>query len=334
MKFLISLIVLSYTLNVFAISELDYKNEFKKVNYFTANMINGRFYSNKLNVYYKIHKNLNASNCLFILPGRSEPAQKYGELVYDLNQTDFGKTLNYFIIDHRGQGASDRMTDKHDLGYVDQFENYVTDLDYFLKRQTANFSCNKKFLFAHSMGAGIGLSFVVKNPNYFDALAISSPMLKIQTKPYPYAVAKTIVASMMAIGRGDEFAIGQKGYNPNDVFADNKFTTSEARFEMTMDLYKNNPVYQLGGVSNKWLFEVMNGTAKLRSKYSKIKAPMKLYRAGIELYSEPSEMHKLCEEALQCDEMVFPNSKHEVINDRDETRDQVISSMIELFSRF
>ena len=41
---------------------------------------------------------------LVISPGQGEPALKYAELVYDLKDTGY----DIFVIDHRGQGASDR----------------------------------------------------------------------------------------------------------------------------------------------------------------------------------------------------------------------------------
>ena len=321
--------------NAFAISELDYQKTFEnEVRPFVKTMQDGQFVSNGINIHYKTYLQDKAKYCMIILPGRSESAEKYGELVYDLKNSAVGSNLNFFVLDHRGQGSSDRMTDKLDMGYVDQFENYVSDLDYFLKNIVSQTFCQKKLMFAHSMGAGIGLSWVTGHGKYFDGLMISSPMLKIQTKPYSYAVAKSIVTAMMAIGKGDSFAIGQKPFNSNDDFDGNKFTTSKARFKMTMDLFEEYPKTKLGGVSNRWIYEVMKGTRKLRSNYSKIKIPMHLYRAGTELYSEPEEMQKLCAEALQCQEMLLSTSKHEVVNDSDENRDQVIQDIISFVDHF
>jgi lysophospholipase len=238
------------------------------------------------------------------------------------------------VLDHRGQGSSDRMDTKVEMGHVDQFENYVSDLDNFLNVVVTPHKCKKRFLFAHSMGAGIGLTWTLKNEKYFDGLMISSPMLKIQTRPYSYAVAKSIVTAMMAIGKGNEFALGQKPFNANEPFETNKFTSSKARFKMTMDLYSEYPQAKLGGVSNRWLYEVMNGTRKLRSQYKKFKTPIHLYRAGIELYSDAEEMQKFCNEALQCQEMLLDSSKHEVVNDSDDNRNLVLYDMVMFLDHF
>lgn len=334
MKALSLLFAFVFSTDLFAISESNYADVYQnKVLPLVRSMQEGTLYSNNLHLSYRTLIQPAARNCLIILPGRSESAVKYGEMVYDLiHNSEVGKKLNYFILDHRGQGSSDRMASPLDMGHVDHFEYYVSDLENFLKTIVDQASCDKKFLFAHSMGAGIGLSFLQNEPDYFSGLMISSPMLKIQTKPYKYFAARTIIKAMMLAGKSEDFSIGQVGYNPEDRFEDNRFTTSPIRFEMTMDLYRLFPETQLGGVSNRWLNEVMKGTRNLRKGYKSITAPMKLYRAGIELYSEPKEMNKMCLEAAHCDELVLPTSKHEVFNDRDENRDQVINSMIEFMT--
>lgn len=337
MKILLGMLCLLLSLNSFAISETNYKKNFIfKVIPFMAQMKDGNMKSSGLNIHYKtlINKIEKEPSCLVILPGRSESAEKYSEFVYDLSQTEFGKKTSYFILDHRGQGSSERMSSPSDLGNIDHFDNYVDDLSNFLNQVVDKASCKKKFLFAHSLGAGIGLAFSIDHPDYFNAVAISSPMLLIQTKPYPYLVAKSIVTSMVLAGQGDKFALGQSGFDSNSKFEDNKFTTSEARFQMTMDLFSLFPKTKLGGVSNRWIYEVMNGTARIRQHYKKITAPIAMYRAGIELYSEPNEMHKFCLEVPNCQEQVMLTSKHEVVNDRDENRDVVIKSILEFFQKY
>jgi lysophospholipase len=330
--FLFLLIVSSF--KIYAISELNYAIDFNVlVKPLLQSMVDGHFLSNKANIHYKTLIQEHATSCLIILPGRTEPSEKYAEFIYDINQTSLGHELNYFVMDHRGQGSSDRLSSTYDLGHVDHFDNYISDVKNFLDIVVSKSDCKRRFLFAHSMGAGIGLSFVLENPDYFNALAISSPMLKIQTKPYPYLVAKTIVTSMVVIGKGATFAAGQKGYNPNNTFENNKYTSSKERFEMAEQIFKDLPKTILGGPSNKWIYEVMKGTSSLRRKYKKITAPMNVYIAGNESYSEPSDMHKLCAKALQCNEFNFPNSKHEIYNDRDENREAMLTSVVELFSK-
>ncbi|MGZ3787521.1 MAG: alpha/beta fold hydrolase [Bacteriovorax sp.] len=329
---LISSVLLSS--NVFAISEIDYqKNYQSKVVPLIKSMKEGFFSgTNGIKIHYRTLINQQAKNCVVILPGREEAVEKYGEVVYDLLHSKAGRNLNFYLMDHRGQGSSERMKLPLDLGYVDRFEDYVSDVETFIADQKLDQNCDQKFLLAHSLGAGIGTAYILKNPHTFDRVALSSPMLKIQTKPYSYGVAKAIVKTSTALGRGAKFAVGQKGFNYNLTFEQNVFTSSPERFWMARSIFDLYPQSKLGGVSNRFVLEVMKATDPMRLRYSEISAPLLVMHAGIEEYSEPSEMVKLCAEAPNCKRVFLKTSKHEVMMDRDVNRDIVIDEIRNFFN--
>ena len=104
-----ALIIFTFFLftNAFAINELDYKNNYDTfVRPFLSTMQDGYLQSNGLRLHYKTALNPEAPYCLVILPGRSEPAEKYAEFIYDLKTSVVGNYLNFFVLDHRGQGSS------------------------------------------------------------------------------------------------------------------------------------------------------------------------------------------------------------------------------------
>lgn len=335
--FVLSSLVMSVSFNVFAISEDNYSSEFKikilpLIDSFKSDYFVG---AKNVKIHYATYSTKSdAKKCLVILPGRSEPLEKYAEVVHDLEEKVPGE-FAFFLMDHRGQGSSQRMLSKtgdYTKGHSDDFDNYTSDLKNFLAITVDKHSCKQKFLLAHSLGAGIATAFMQENPEVFDRAAFSSPMFKIQTNPYKYGVARTIVLAQMAIGKCDEFAIGQKPFNPKAVFSENKFTTSEARFTMAMNMFNQIvPEAQLGGVTNGWLNEVMKGTRKIRKNYSDVKIPLHVFTAGIENYSETSEMVKFCDQAPYCVRTHLETSKHEVLMDRDVNRNQVLAELVEFF---
>ena len=332
-QFTILFLTLFWSLKSFAISEINYKENYQnKIIPFIKTMREGTFIGeNNIPIHYMTFINNKAKNCLVILPGRTEPALKYAEVVFDLKETNAGKNLNFYLLDHRGQGLSGRMATPSDLGHVDSFKNYVLDLENFIANQNLHQNCEHKYLLAHSLGAGIAIAYLLKYPDTFERVALSSPMLKIQTHPYPDSVAQAIVDLAIIAGFGEKFSIGQKGFDPNFIFSDNQFTTSPERFAMTFAIFKNNPQMQVGGVSNRWILEVMKGTQGLRSNYHELLMPMRVFNAGIESYSEPNEMVKLCSEAPNCKRIFLPTSKHEVLMDRDINRDMVIAELNNFF---
>lgn len=321
------------TSSAFAISETNYQSDYSaKISPLIQKMKEGTFTgAENVQIHYRTLLSPSSQNCLVILPGRTEPIEKYAELVYDLQQTPAGQNMDYFLMDHRGQGQSGRMAKPSDMGHVDKFDNYVADLESFIKQQNLDKRCEHKFLLAHSMGAGIATAYLLKNPKSFDRVVLSSPMLKIQTKPYSYATACAIVKTMVMAGRGAKFAIGQKPFDSAAKFESNTFTTSPERFKKTMELFETNPSTKVGGVSNRWILEVMKATNEIRPRYHEISTPMIMINAGNETYSEPSEMEKLCKEAPNCKQVFLPTSKHEVFNDRDENRNIAIHEAAEFF---
>ena len=335
MKCLIVAFAIFLSSSVFAISEINYAAEYQEkiipiIKAYQHGLFSG---SNNISIHYATYStNPSASRCLVILPGRTEPIEKYAEVIHSLNNGPLKDQFTYFLMDHRGQGSSQRMlldSNDSDKGYVDHFENYVFDLKVFMDTVVEEKKCSEKILLAHSLGAGISVDFLQKYPQYFDRAALTSPMLKILTAPYSYSVARAIVLASMAAGQAKKFAPGQVGFNPKRDFENNTFTSSPARYEMAMSMFDILPKARLGGVTTRWLNEVMSSTSNIRKNYSAIKIPLHVFHAGIELYSEASEMVRLCSEAPYCVRTFLPTSKHEVLMDRDVNRDVVMSELAE-----
>lgn len=327
MKFFILGAVFALTLSsAYSISEENYKEEYQqKVVPLLKSYQYGAFKGqNQVQINYARYMPNQTDRCVVILPGRSEPIEKYAEVIHSLEAGRLQGEFNYFLMDHRGQGSSGRVLEDSQKGHVEKFEYYALDLKQFMDEVVLKSNCNDVSLVAHSLGAGVGVDFLQKYKGYFSRAALSSPMLKIQTKPYSYAVAKAVVVANVAAKKGNEYGAGQGAFNPDRNFEKNSFTTSLPRFEMIMNLFDELPETRLGGVTNRWLYEVMKGTQKIRMRYKRIDIPLQVYTAGIELYSYPSEMVKLCQKVAECDHLHLPTAKHEVLMDKDENRDQVI----------
>ena len=272
--------------------------------------------------------------CIVVLPGKSEPIQKYAELLESLNSGLSRSKYQYFLMDHRGQGGSQRLLTKtledRQKVHVDLFENFILDVKTFLDEVVIPSGCHNVYAIGHSMGAGIAIDFESQFPGYFKKLFLTSPMIKIQTKPYPYEVAKKIVETAVFVGKKNELALGQKGFDDSRDFKNNTFTTSSARYEMTMSLNDIYPETRLGGVTNNWLFQVMSNTDRIIRDYYRVKIPVIVMAAGIETYSYPDEMKKFCDGITECYYFLLKSSKHEILNDSDINRTQALSA-IKLF---
>lgn len=338
MKTLMILTGLCLSNSVFAISEANYAQEYKeKIIPLIKSYNHGTFQGQEnVTIHYATYRsNPSATRCMVILPGRTEPIEKYAEVIHSLDNGKLAGEFQYFLMDHRGQGSSGRMINKKPIdsekGYVDSFDNYALDLKKFMDTVVAKQNCSEKFLIAHSMGGGIAVDFMQKFPDYIDRAALSSPMIKIQTAPFKFAVARAIVSVSMALGKEKEFAVKQKPFDGTRDFANNTFTSSPARYDMALGMFTAIPKARLGGVTNGWVNQIMKGTKKIRQKQGLIRIPLHMFYAGIEKYTVAEESVRFCEESPNCEKTFLPTSKHEVLMDRDVNRDVVISQMEEFF---
>ncbi|MBT4882816.1 MAG: alpha/beta fold hydrolase, partial [Glaciecola sp.] len=88
---------------------------------------------------------------LVISSGRVESYVKYKEVIFDLYHAGF----DIFIMDHRGQGLSQRSSPNPMHGYIDDFQQYVDDLLCFVDEVVYQY-CAQPLLLCHSMGSTIG----------------------------------------------------------------------------------------------------------------------------------------------------------------------------------
>ncbi|GMI26893.1 hypothetical protein TeGR_g11711 [Tetraparma gracilis] len=75
-----------------------------------------------------------AKNVLVIIPGWNESYIKYKENFYDLCSKKYlAGTCDIWMMDHCSQGLSGRWGPNHKRGWTTDFQNYVRDIDYFVK---------------------------------------------------------------------------------------------------------------------------------------------------------------------------------------------------------
>ena len=134
-----------------------------------------------INLSYVCYNNIGASETIILSNGRTESIPKYFEVAYDLYFSDL--KVNVCIMDHRGQGISQRILKDQRKGHVDQFSYYVNDFIKFLDILKKEGPSNKSYIWAQSMGAGIAVRASQRRPDLVSGLFILSPLMGMYTKP-------------------------------------------------------------------------------------------------------------------------------------------------------
>ncbi len=285
-------------------------------------------------IHYYILRHDNKKGAVVILPGRTEPALKYIEVAVDL----YKQRYEVYILDHRGQGESEGRVQPYpqsdyQIGYVTRFEDFVDDAKTFVETVVKPRGSGKRYLLAHSMGGAVAAMYAHLYPNDFSAIALSAPMLEIDTGSVPSTAAWNLVTYEISIGNGKKYASGQSDFNFNLQYsdADNDVTRSEARFNIKMALYNSRKDIVLGGVSNQWLYESLNAGKKIKTFSSQILPRILMLEAGTDKVVKVGAEEDFCTQAMGCQSVYYSSSMHEILMEKDSVRNDAMSKIVRFF---
>ncbi len=294
-----------------------------------------------LEIHYALFISLPNRPCIVISPGRGESYVKYQEVVFDLHQQGY----NVAIIDHRGQGLSQRLLlDKH-KGYVADFNDYVLDLQQFVSTIVKPRCSAELLLLAHSMGATIAIRYIQQFADTFTAVVLSSPMIAINSGAVPRWLAKPLIMVCewlnSLFSQQSAYFFGHGPYK-NKPFAGNDLMQSELRFKIFKRLYQQQPELQLGGVTFTWLKQAIRAEQQIFTELNKISCPVLVLQSEHESVVSNYQQDLFCQQLhnLQpqsCPHgqpLVLANARHELLFEIDSIRNQALSASLDWFKRY
>ena len=333
-------VTLSSASSAFAISETQYHDVYetqvipwaKQAPVWTFNGKDG------IKIAYVCYHKPGANDVIVVSSGRTESIPKYFELAYDIFHSELQTSI--CLMDHRGQGLSQRLISDPRKGHVNHFDHYADDLATMVKK-TQSFGYTNTYIWSHSMGGAAAVRMDQNYPNLISGLILTAPMLGVNTSPYPNAVAHTLAGNMVLFFMGEDFIPGKTYYEPtgdDDAFNDNHVTRSKARWLMAENqfLLHNDewPQAPLGGGTAKWLLEAIEGTWKIDYNAASLSAPTLLLQAGKEAYVKPESQTTVCQKAQNCQIYSFEQDqyrdrdgelpRHELLMETDDVRDEVL----------
>ncbi len=274
---------------------------------------------------------------IVVSPGRTEAYLKYDELAYDLAQQGY----DVFIIDHRGQGLSDRESARWQPGDVASFQYYVDDLATLIEQQDLLANYQQRFILAHSMGGAIAAHYLQQFPNTFTAAALSAPMFGINLGMLPKPIATSLAAIMSKLERqfkcGPYYAVGQSDYK-HCSFNNNHLTHSEQRFRQMQAVYLAHPKIQLGGPTNRWLDQSFTAMQQIIERANTISVPLLLLQAEqdeiVTAVGQRAFFQALGPtSAASAQFKIIAGAKHEILFESDSMRNPALSSILNFFEQ-
>lgn len=275
-----------------------------------------------LQLHYSHWRPKAAKAALLLVAGRIETAHKYIELIADATTAGY----QVYVLDHRGQGRSDRLHSGRMLGDVVSFDHYVDDLQQFIQSVVQPLCQLPLLAIAHSMGAAILARYLQTKPDQqLRAAVFSSPMWGIQTSPLPQKLAYPIAQLMQHLeqrfSQQGWYLPGQGDYQEKD-FAKNELTSCEPRYLWFRRLYQQHPEYQLGGASWRWLAQALQACQHLSEDPVPL-LPCLLLQAGADSIVCNDAQQRVWRQWQQqglpaCSQsLLLPGARHELLGETD-----------------
>lgn len=263
---------------------------------------------------------------IVISSGRIETFLKYKELVFDLYQQGY----SVFIHDHRGQGLSGRMTDNSHMGYVQHFDDYVSDFKLFVEQIVTPNTSHKPHLLCHSMGGAIGFLIISAFPDMFNKVVFSAPMFGIRPA-LPNWLEKLLLGVHFSIHKTAAYFVGQQDY-VNHSFEDNELTHSKIRYELFRQEYEEAPSTKLGGVTGEWLKAALVAMNKVEYLASSFPIPALVLQAGQDQVVDNKRQTRVVRKMANAQLQIILDAKHELLMEQDKLRNECLSHLLQFFA--
>ena len=258
---------------------------------------------------------------ILFLTGRAEYFLKYLPFFGRMNELGF----TVFSLDHRGQGASGRILDESEKGYVENFDFYVDDAEDLLKNTVLKYAKKKDvFLVSHSMGGTVSLLLAARCPDIFKKIVFTSPMWGL-IYTMPETLVKIIVKGACCLGFSRFYAIGKSAKDYLRPFEKTHHTHSFEKYIAQQSFVTQNRSFALGGPTFKWVAESMKAMKKLPEAAKKVKVPVLLVQAENDMVVNNNAQNIVAANFANCRKTLIEKGFHELLNEEKEFYEKTVS---------
>jgi lysophospholipase len=259
---------------------------------------------------------------IILIQGRNEFIEKYFETIRDLAAAGF----DVATFDLRGQGLSDRLLKNRRRGHVRRFDDYVLDLQRFLRDIVLPDCAGPFSILAHSTGGLIALLAAPALKNSIVRTVLSAPFLGLSG--VGTVTLRRLSGLMRATGAGSLPMTPERRNETGDPFAGNVLTSDPARFARNSAIAAAHPELALGAPSAGWLHAacIAMETVQRAEFTARIHVPTLLIAAGADkVVSTPAI--EACSRRLRSGSLlVIDGARHEILQEADFYREQFLAA--------
>lgn len=260
---------------------------------------------------------------MVIIPGRNECIEKYFETITDLSRRGLGAA----IFDLRGQGGSQRLIRDPKRGYIDDFMDYVSDIDPFIEQVLLPDCRGPFYLLGHSTGALVALLATPVLLNRIQRMVLLAPLLVPGGLPVSPRTARRIVKVLHAVGLGTTRVTRQSGEPV--PFAANVLTSDPDRYMRNLDIYRERPELGLGPPTASWARAAMIAADKVQEPdfVAGMRIPTLIVAAGADKVVDRRAIEAFARRLRAGSLVTIDGARHELLQEADIYREQLLAAI-------
>ena len=256
---------------------------------------------------------------VFVSPGRSEPIEKYYEVVRDLLARD----VCVVVHDWRGQGLSARLLPdrlKCHARTADEFlDDYQRLLDAFEDRAPKPW-----IMLGHSMGAALNLATLIKGENRIEGALFVNPMLRVKTGRHALWAVHFQTNWHVNHGRGTEYVPELFDDPFEHTFENDALTHDAARYNIWREQLFACPHLAVGSPTWGWLsFALKLGETILKDKNKvakKVRTPVTVLCSGDDHLIAKQPSKAFAKKLGKATYVEIAGAEHEILIEAEEYR--------------
>lgn len=265
---------------------------------------------------------------LIIVPGRTEPAEKYLKIAKHLKSLG----MKIFILDLRGQGQSERLINDPVRGHVHNFDDYIEDLNQFVTHLNKAEGPAQVYMIGHSMGGLIAKLFDSSYPGVVKALALSAPMFSINTGGLSEEFTLRLARWLERLGMAHFYVPGCGAGRPeSSTFDGNNLTGCTQTFESERQRLIRKPHLYLGGPTVRWFKTAVLASQSLKQQDLSSEAPTLVISADADTVVRPEAHQSYRNKARKGFLLKVLGAKHEILFEKKHIRNKAISAILLFF---
>ncbi len=272
--------------------------------------------NNQLSLRYCRWRPASPRGQVLLLSGRGGFLEKYYSTVARLLE----RRLEVISFDWRGQGLSSRVLDDPQRGHIDDFTDYIDDLQLIWNQLCQHQYATQPYLLAHSMGAHIALRWLAEQQpeaRPFRHAWITAPLAGVQTRPYPQLVARAIATIACSAGGAQWYVPGGGAFSPVSYreLGLAKLSADRQQMEYELACLQSNPALQLGASTFGWLRALFRSLDQLRCPHylERVAQPITQFFAAVEQVVDNTACMDWQQRLPNCQSQTLALARHDLL---------------------